>query len=986
MRSLTSMPKGLGLFLIVILLIYACQDVIPNKAFAQTGLFVREMTNVDEVFSNFMDNWNIPGGSIAIVKDGRLVYARGFGYADKESGELVKPEHLFRIASITKPITSIAIMKLINEGLINVDAKVFGQDGILNGPDYRTIIDSRVTSITVQHLLQHTSGWGFINGNQDPMFSNEHIAQRMGMNPPVGPATVIKFMLRTQRLNNEPGANYFYSNFGYCILGRIIEQVSGKRYENYVQTELLDPLGISEMQLAQNLYENKALNEVKYYDFPGAPLVNSVYRRGESVPFPYGGFNIEAMDSHGGWIASATDLLRLLVAVDGFDTKPDILSQSLVQLMTTPSVANNYYSMGWAVNPWDNWSHIGDLPGTSSILVRTHHGLGWAVLFNTRPSNLQNFLGQMDKMVWQAIDKINNWPTHDLFEQTIAEIEEASRTEIKEASTVRTVQIPDQNLAATVRKALNLAPNTPITEQNIRRLTRLTANNYQITNLAGLEHATQLETLTLGGNAIRDLRPLAELTQLEWLILWNNEIKDVGPIAELTQLKTLNLKANQISNVSPLAGLKQLKRLYLHQNNIHDVSPLAELVNLEEIQLRGNPIQDTSPLARLPKETKVDIKISLQPIVHVGAAQRPSMYWINTQTGTLHRLVGNEVEGFIPEVQNTTSLAVDTINNKIYWTEQTGKNKGKIGRANLDGSNVQTLATLNSVPNSIAVDTRRSMLYWTNSRGRIQRSNLNGKKIINLVQNLNSPENIVVDTTGTKMYWTEVPGNIRRANLNGKGIEDIVSGLSPIGDIAISGNKIYWTEITGGNPGKIVRAHLNGSNPRTLAMPLNGTLDIAIDAVGKKLYWTGSDGKIRRANLVGRYIKNVVSGLPSPADFTLGSSDAVTAAAPVDISFISTPDVTHLLTNYPNPFNPETWIPYQLAKPADVTLTIYAVNGEVVQRLALGYQDAGVYQSPSRAAYWDGRNASGESVASGIYFYTLTAGDFISTRKMLIQK
>ena len=99
-----------------------------------------------------------------------------------------------------------------------------------------------------------------------------------------------------------------------------------------------------------------------------------------------------------------------------------------------------------------------------------------------------------------------------------------------------------------------------------------------------------------------------------------------------------------------------------------------------------------------------------------------------------------------------------------------------------------------------------------------------------------------------------------------------------------------------------------------------------------------------------------------------------------------TPETTALLANYPNPFNPETWIPYQLAKAADVTVTIYASDGSVVRTLALGHQDAGMYYTRSQAAYWDGRNALGESVASGVYFYTLTAGDFSATRKMLILK
>ena len=93
-----------------------------------------------------------------------------------------------------------------------------------------------------------------------------------------------------------------------------------------------------------------------------------------------------------------------------------------------------------------------------------------------------------------------------------------------------------------------------------------------------------------------------------------------------------------------------------------------------------------------------------------------------------------------------------------------------------------------------------------------------------------------------------------------------------------------------------------------------------------------------------------------------------------------------LLANYPNPFNPETWIPYNLAKPADVRVSIYAVNGHLIRMLDLGHQAAGVYRSRSRAAYWDGRNEYGERVASGLYFYTLTAGDFTATRKMLIKK
>ena len=95
---------------------------------------------------------------------------------------------------------------------------------------------------------------------------------------------------------------------------------------------------------------------------------------------------------------------------------------------------------------------------------------------------------------------------------------------------------------------------------------------------------------------------------------------------------------------------------------------------------------------------------------------------------------------------------------------------------------------------------------------------------------------------------------------------------------------------------------------------------------------------------------------------------------------------TALHANYPNPFNPETWMPYQLAAPAEVALTIYDMNGGTVRHLAVGHQAAGMYRSRGRAAYWDGRNQHGESVASGIYFYTLKTSEFTATRKMLIRK
>ena len=550
------------------------------------------------------------------------------------------------------------------------------------------------------------------------------------------------------------------------------------------------------------------------------------------------------------------------------------------------------------------------------------------------------------------------------------------------------VNMPDANLAAAVRKTLGLGANAPITQRWMQRLTHLRARKVQIKNLTGLEHATRLVDLALYHNQIQSVKPLEGLTQLQRLYIQDNQIADITPLAKLTQLSLLHLWGNRIRDITALERLTQLESLWLENNQIRDISPLANLTKLTDLRLRGNPIQDMAPLRTLKAqnpELKLDIEIPPPiPAVHIKTAQRPPMYWVDTNAGTLHRLVGDEVENFLTSVQNTTSLALDATNGKIYWTEQTGKNKGSIKRANLDGSNVQILATLQSVATSIAVDTANSKLYWTNSRGKIQQANLNGKPIRNLIQNLKAPSNITLDAADGKLYWMETASRIRRADLNGKNIQNIASGLDPISDLAIAGNKIYWTEIADESSGKIGRANLNGSNARTLASLKSAPSGIVIDPVGRKLYWADSGGNITRANLNGKKVQNVVSGLSAPANIVLGSVPAATPAAPTHVAEI--PAQTALLANYPNPFNPETWIPYQLVVQSDVKITIYDTRGAVVRQLVLGHQPAGTYTSRSRAAYWDGRNNQGERVASGIYFYQLQTDNVSSLRKMLILK
>ncbi|MEO8174617.1 MAG: serine hydrolase domain-containing protein [Sediminibacterium sp.] len=332
---------------------------------------------VDTVVARFMKKYNVPGMSIAISKDGKLVYTKGYGYANTATGEKVTPAHLFRIASVSKPITSAAIMQFLETDCISLDSKVFGDDGIL-GNDYGVPPpNSNIKNITVHQLLQHTSG-GWANDSHDPMFTDLSLSQ----------AKVIRNTLQNEALINEPGKAYAYSNFGYCVLGRIIEKISGGMgYEEYVKKKLLAKAGVTSMQVGGNRLRDRKPNEVVYYG------------QGNEDPYRY---NITRMDSHGGWIATAADLLRFVFVVDGFETKPDILSATSIKTMTTASSANERYACGWLVNTAHNWWHNGSLPGTASELVRANNGFSWAILANTRSSDA-NFSADMDRMIWYAV-------------------------------------------------------------------------------------------------------------------------------------------------------------------------------------------------------------------------------------------------------------------------------------------------------------------------------------------------------------------------------------------------------------------------------------------------------------------------------------------------------------------------------------------------------------------------------------------------------
>ncbi|MFK7970469.1 MAG: serine hydrolase domain-containing protein, partial [Bacteroidia bacterium] len=414
------------------LLILTLFAAITTCGFSQQGIEVPGMTSCDNAISQFLSTYSIPSATMALGKDGQLVYSRAFGKADLAEQVPTQPYHMFRVASISKPITAIAIMKLAESGAIKLSDNVFGPEGILKNNAYFDSVnatDTRLNTITVQHLLEHTGGWDrdvdCIQGANppytwtinhcDPIGFPRYVTQSLNEPNPVSRRALVKFLM-LKGLAFEPGTQYAYSNIGYLTLGLVIEEITGQSYESYVKEFVLDPIGACDMYIGKNMRADKREREGEYKG--NGFRAPSIYGGALTLPWEYGGWNLEAMDAHGGWIATARDLVRVLCAIDNFSTRPDILTRTSINTMTTASSTNANYAKGWSVNQFNNWWHTGALDGTASIMVRSNNGYTWALILNHRiiDNRSNDFWTDMDGLPWSCIQSTTQWPAHDLFE------------------------------------------------------------------------------------------------------------------------------------------------------------------------------------------------------------------------------------------------------------------------------------------------------------------------------------------------------------------------------------------------------------------------------------------------------------------------------------------------------------------------------------------------------------------------------------------
>lgn len=329
----------------------------------------------------FMQKWAVPGFSLAVARDGLLRSAHSFGYANRITREMLTQENRFRIASLSKPITSVAIHLLLEQGRLALTDQVFGPGSLLGTTFGTQPYSARALQITLQHLLEHSAG-GWANDAADPMFQQPGLSQ----------TGLISWTLDNAPLTSDPGTTYAYSNFGYCLLGRIIEKVSGLSYGDFVRQFVLNPAGASQFVLAARTASERTYPEAMYFGiFPAAPYE----------------LRIDRMDAHGGWAGSPTEVLRFLSRVDTRTPPPDLLQPETIATMTTASTVNPAlpgdpgYAHGWAVNNVGTIWHDGTLAGTQAILVQVADGRQWCATCSTGQPNT-GLGGEFDALMWQV--------------------------------------------------------------------------------------------------------------------------------------------------------------------------------------------------------------------------------------------------------------------------------------------------------------------------------------------------------------------------------------------------------------------------------------------------------------------------------------------------------------------------------------------------------------------------------------------------------
>lgn len=351
-------------------------DTLTNALSAQP-----ELHAMDSIMQRYLKRWEIHGAQLAISRHDSLLYARGFGYADKDRQIPMEPSFIMRMASVSKLVTATGIMKLRDMGKIRLSDKVFGPKGILNDTFYvNSIRDKRYFDITVEQLLRHKAG--FTNYAGDAIFSTRYIMQQNHLTTPPDHRTLLRIVLR-RHLGYTPGTAQRYCNIGYTLLSLIIEKRTGMSFENFMQRYVLYPAGCYDFHIAGNYLKDRRKNETVYYMHSSSVPVPEFNNSGRMVVRCYGENDITTALGAGAWVASAAELCRLVASIDGDRTVPDVISPQAVKLMTQ-EMPDHQFSLGWNFTPRNRpWIRTGSLVGTSALVLRYPDGECWVFITNT---------------------------------------------------------------------------------------------------------------------------------------------------------------------------------------------------------------------------------------------------------------------------------------------------------------------------------------------------------------------------------------------------------------------------------------------------------------------------------------------------------------------------------------------------------------------------------------------------------------------------
>lgn len=340
---------------------------------------IDELKGLDKEMNRYLRKWDMRGASLTVMRNDSLLYTKGYGWADEGMQVEMNVGHILRMASVSKLITAVGIMKLQDEGRLSIKDKVFGDEGIFKETWMDSLIRYKaLDNITVEHLLRHQAGF-----YRDPLFSSRDVMHQMGLSHPPTADDYFRLVLPRQ-LRFRPGTSQKYSNFGYLLLSRIIEHVSGKSYEQFIREDVLEPAGCYDMHIAGNYYAHKRDNEVRYYTHEGeGKFIEEYSGTGRYVERSYGGNNISLLSGAGGWCGSTAELARLVASIDGRDEVPDIISKEAVDQMTA-YYDKATFSLGWNdTTPEIGWSRSGTLSGTTAMVKYFPDGECWIFISNT---------------------------------------------------------------------------------------------------------------------------------------------------------------------------------------------------------------------------------------------------------------------------------------------------------------------------------------------------------------------------------------------------------------------------------------------------------------------------------------------------------------------------------------------------------------------------------------------------------------------------